>query len=103
VTVRPVQRFSDAYLVQCRAMTPDQIAQFLEDFRELQGARLGHQRAEGSTLISLRVPKPLLRLFRARAAAAGVAYQTQVKRLMAEWVGAADSPPAPQSGKVPGL
>jgi len=83
--MRPVQYFSDEQLARGRAMKPEQILQFLEDFRQLHGGRLG---APGSsTAISLRVPDVLLRVFRARAAAAGVPYQTQIKRLMEEWVG----------------
>jgi hypothetical protein len=30
---RPVQYFSDEYLEQCKALTPQQIVEFLEDFR----------------------------------------------------------------------
>lgn len=33
MSARPVQYFGDAYLERCRQMTPDQICQFLEDFR----------------------------------------------------------------------
>jgi predicted DNA binding CopG/RHH family protein len=83
--MRPVQYFSDEQLAQGRKMKPDQIAQFLEDFRELHGAREAASSTK-STLISLRVPGALLRLFRMRAAGAGVPYQTQIKRLMEEWV-----------------
>jgi predicted DNA binding CopG/RHH family protein len=83
--MRPVQYFSDEQLARGRAMRPEQVVQFLDDFRQLHGGRLV---APGSsTPISLRVPDALLRLFRARAAAAGVPYQTQIKRLMEEWVG----------------
>ena len=83
--MRPVQYFSDEQLAQGRKMKPEQVVQFLEDFRELHGARTAAASTR-STLISLRVPDALLRLFRARAAAAGVPYQTQIKRLMEEWV-----------------
>ncbi len=80
--MRPVQYFSDEQLAHGRKMKPEQVIQFLEDFRELHGARP----ARSSTLISLRVPDALLRVFRARAAAAGLPYQTQIKRLMQKWV-----------------
>ncbi len=83
--MRPVQYFSDEQLAHGKAMKPEQVLQFLEDFRELHGARA--PAARRSTAISLRVPDALLRLFRARCAAAGVPYQTQIKRLMEEWVG----------------
>jgi predicted DNA binding CopG/RHH family protein len=82
--MRPVQYFSDEQLAHSRKMKPDQVVQFLEDFRELHATTP----ARSSTPISLRVPDALLRVFRARAAAAGVPYQTLIKRLMEEWVGA---------------
>ena len=84
--MRPVQYFSDEQLAYGRTLKPEQVVQFLEDFRELHGARAGGE-ARSSTTISLRVPDALLRVFRARAAALGVPYQTQIKRVMEEWVG----------------
>jgi predicted DNA binding CopG/RHH family protein len=77
----PVQTFTDEYLEQCRRMTPDQVIRFLEDFRMLQSSRPAR-----SKLISLKVPEYLLEAFRARAELAGVPYQTQIKRLMQEWL-----------------
>jgi predicted DNA binding CopG/RHH family protein len=79
--MRPVQTFTDEYLEQCRRMTPDQVIRFLEDFRTLQSSRPSR-----SKLISLKVPENLLEAFRARAELAGVPYQTQIKRLMREWL-----------------
>lgn len=32
---RPTQYFSPEYLKQCKQLTPDQIVQFLEDFRRM--------------------------------------------------------------------
>lgn len=84
--MRAVQHFTDEQLAHGRTMKPEQVLQFLEDFRELHGARPAAG-ARASTAISLRVPDALLRVFRARAAAAGVPYQTQIKRLMEEWIG----------------
>ena len=78
---RPLQRFSDAYLERCRALSPEDIVRFLEDFRDLQGAARTRSR-----LISVRVPEPLLNAFRTRSRLAGVPYQTQLKRLMREWL-----------------
>lgn len=78
--MRPVQYFTKEYLAQCRAMTPDQILQFLEDFRSL------HQPASRSRLISIKVPEALLAAFRVKAKLSGAPYQTQIKRLMTQWV-----------------
>jgi len=79
--MRPVQLFTDEYLAQCRHMTPDQVIRFLEDFRRLQASQPSR-----SKLISLKVPEDLLEAFRTRAELEGVPYQTQIKRLMREWV-----------------
>ena len=38
--VKCVQTFSPEYLKQCRAMTPDGILQFLDDFSQLHAASL---------------------------------------------------------------
>jgi len=82
--MRPVQHFTDEHLAYCRSLSPEQVVQFLEDFRELHGSRAAAR--ESSTLISLRVPDRLLRTFRHGADALGVPYQAQIKRLMDEWV-----------------
>ena len=79
--MKTVQYFSDEYLAQCRAMSPDQVLRFLDDFRRLHGAR-----PAPSKLISLKVPEDLLNAFKAQAQLAGVPYQTQIKTLMKEWL-----------------
>lgn len=78
---RPLQRFSKDYLERCRDLAPQDIVRFLEDFRMLQG-----QARARSRLISMRVPEPLLAAFQARARLAGVPYQTQIKKLMRDWL-----------------
>lgn len=80
--MKPVQYFSDEYLRQCREMTPEQIIQFLDDFRQLHGAGIRSQ----SKLISIKVPENLLNAFKTQAVLAGVPYQTQIKTLMKAWV-----------------
>ena len=79
--MRSLQRFSDEYLESCRAMSPDQILQFLEDFRRLHGSE-----PVRSKLISIKVPTDLLSSFRVKAALSGTPYQTQIKALMRAWV-----------------
>jgi predicted DNA binding CopG/RHH family protein len=80
--MRPVQYFSKEYLAQCRKMTPEQIVEFLENFRELQA---NAAKPAKSRLISLKVPEPLLASFKTKARLSGVPYQTQIKRLMTDW------------------
>ena len=63
-------------------MKPEQVLRFLEDFRELQKAR----KPARSKLISLKVPEDLLESFKAKANQTGCLYQTQIKKLMREWL-----------------
>ena len=79
--MRTIQHFSDEYLQRCRELSPDQILQFLDDFRRLHGSKPAPSR-----LISLKVPQDLLDAFRAKADLASTPYQTQIKRLMRDWV-----------------
>lgn len=79
---RPLQYFSDEALARSRKLSPEQTLRYLEGFRLLHGA----PRREKSRLISVRVPDGLLDTFKAKAARAGVPYQTQLKRLMARWL-----------------
>ena len=78
---RPVQFFSDEYLERCRGMRPTEVLEFLESFRLLHGRAPSRSRQ-----ISLKVPKHLLDVFREMCRLEGVRYQTQIKRLMSEWV-----------------
>jgi len=78
---RPVQFFSDDYLDRCRAMTPAEVLEFLEGFRLLQ-----NRPRPKSRLISLKVPEDLLEAFRRRCHLEGTRYQTQIKRLMGDWL-----------------
>lgn len=80
--MKPVQYFSDEYLEQCREMTPDQIIQFLDDFRRLHGTKTPSK----SKLISIKVPENLLNTFKLQAAREGTPYQTKIKNLMKAWV-----------------
>ena len=76
-----MQRFSEDYLERCRELAPQDIVRFLEDFRMLHGRARARSR-----LISMRVPEPLLAAFQARARMTGVPYQTQIKKLMRDWL-----------------
>lgn len=83
--MRPTQFFSKEYLRQCRSMKPEQIVKFLDDFRLLHGAADGAA-ASKSRLISLKVPERMLGAFKTKASLEGVAYQTQIKKLMSAWL-----------------
>ena len=88
---RPVQRFTDEYLERCRALSPEDVVRFLDDFKRIHGNRESRSR-----LISLKVPEPLLAAFKTKARLGGVRYQTQIKHLMRQWL-QESSPP----GDVP--
>ena len=80
--MKPVQYFSNEYLEQCRKMTSDQIISFLDEFRLLHSG----VEERPSRLISIKVPDTLLRVFKAKAQMEEIRYQTQIKKLMREWV-----------------
>ncbi|MFQ5549297.1 MAG: hypothetical protein ACE5FV_13460 [Woeseia sp.] len=79
--MRPLQRFSDEYLARCRSMSHDEIARFLEDFRQIHGGASSRSR-----LISLKVPQHLLTAFKTKSRLCNVPYQTQIKKLMKSWL-----------------
>jgi predicted DNA binding CopG/RHH family protein len=85
--MKTVQYFSDEYLEQCKAMSPEQIIQYLDDFRQLHGSRTKAK----SKLISLKVPEDLLAVFKQQAVRHGTPYQTQIKKLMKAWVSVQDN------------
>ena len=78
---KPVQYFSEEYLARCREMKPREVLEFLEGFRSLHGTS-----NPASRLISLKVPEDLLDAFRKRCRLEGIRYQTQIKRLMRDWL-----------------
>jgi len=79
---RPVQYFTDEYLEYCQNLTPEQIVEFLEQFR-----RIAHAGSHSpSKLISIKVPENLLQAFKFKAKAKGQPYQSLIKELMHHWV-----------------
>ena len=80
--MKPVQHFNQEYLERSRDMTPDQIIQFLEDFRQLRASKVTSK----TKLISIKVPEALLSVFRNKAMQEDVPYQTKIKSLMTDWV-----------------
>ena len=79
---KPTQFFHDEYLQSCGNLTPEQIIEFLEGFRELMS-----EKPEKSKLISIKIRPSLLNAFKAKSAIKGVPYQTQIKKLMQDWLG----------------
>ena len=78
---KTVQYFTKEYLKRCQGITPDQIIEYLENYRMLLS-----KTPEKSQLISLKIEPSLLKSFKYKAELEGIAYQTQIKKLMKEWL-----------------
>ena len=78
---KTIQYFTKEYLERCKGMTPDQIIEFLENYRMLFS-----KIPEKSQLISLKIEPSLLSAFKRKAELEGTPYQTQIKKLMKEWL-----------------
>jgi len=78
---RPVQYFSKENLERSRKLKTEEILEFLENFRLLHAGT-----SLPTRLISLKIPGNLLEAFRGKCKLEGVKYQTQIKRLMSDWV-----------------
>ena len=80
--MKPVHYFSKADLARSRKLKPEQVLRYLEDYRLLRQA----QDLRPSRLISIKVPQALLEAFKTKARVKGILYQTQIKKLMQDWV-----------------
>ena len=78
---KSIQYFTKEYLERCKGMTPEQIIEFLENYRMLFS-----KIPEKSQLISLKIEPSLLNAFKRRSKMEGTPYQTQIKKLMKEWL-----------------
>ena len=78
---KPVQFFTKEYLERCAGISPEEIIEFLENYRFLVSEV--HEKCH---LISLKVEPSLLNTFKQKAALEGISYQTQIKKLMRDWV-----------------
>lgn len=78
---KALQKFSDERLEQDKQLSPTQIAQFLEDFREQFS-----DSSNKSKLISIRVNERLLDAFKGECEKQNIKYQKKIKELMLEWL-----------------
>jgi predicted DNA binding CopG/RHH family protein len=81
--MKALQKFDREYLEQCKNMSPLEILEFLENFRTLHGAKS----VSKTKLISIKVEEDLLSAFRKKADLMNTPYQTQIKKLMRQWLG----------------
>ena len=77
---KTLQYFSDEYLQQCKGASPEAILEYLESFRLLYEAQ------PRTKLISIKIQQTLLENFRKKCQLHNVRYQTQIKRLMLDWL-----------------
>lgn len=78
---KAVQYFTKEYLERCANLTPDQIIEFLENYRMLVA-----KVPEKCQPISLKIEPSLLNAFKQKANLEGIHYQTKIKQLMRDWV-----------------
>lgn len=78
---KTIQYFSKEYLERCRDLTPDQIVEFLENYRNLMS-----NKPEKCQMISIKIEPPLLKAFKQKAKLDGIPYQTKIKLLMRQWL-----------------
>jgi len=80
---KTVQYFNKDYLAKCKHFTPDQIIEFLENYRLLVSKVEIKEKCQP---ISLKIEPSLLHAFKQKAKCKGVLYQTKIKQLMRTWV-----------------
>lgn len=78
---KAVQYFTKEYLKKCAELTPDQIIEFLENYRLLVT-----KTPEKCQPISLKIEPSLLNAFKQKASLEQIPYQTKIKQLMREWL-----------------
>ena len=80
--MKTLQLFNPDSLEQSRKMSPEQVMEFLENFRLLAAAGI----KSPTRLISLRVEEALLKVFKQKAKLEGTRYQTKIKELMRQYL-----------------
>ncbi len=78
--MKPVQFFDDEYLEQCKSFSTEAILEYLDNFRLIQ------QSTDKTRLISMKVSESLLATFKTKSKLHQIKYQTQIKKLMTDWV-----------------
>jgi predicted DNA binding CopG/RHH family protein len=82
--MKTLQKFNPKQLEACRDLKPEQIIEFIDQFRRLHGAR--ELNNSPSKLISMKVPIDLLEAFKTKAKIKGIPYQSKIKELMLQWL-----------------
>ena len=83
---RPVQYFTQEYIDQCKKMSREEIVEKISEQQEFFWKMHLGEEFEKSQLISIKIPRHLLKAFRDQCDQSGVKYQTQIKKLMLQWL-----------------
>ena len=83
---RPVQYFTKDYIDQCKKMSLLEIVEKIDQQQQFFWKMHQEKNHDESILISLKIPKNLLKKFRALSDQKNIKYQTQIKVLMQEWL-----------------
>jgi predicted DNA binding CopG/RHH family protein len=78
---KPIKSFTKEYLARCAKMTPEEILEFLENYRMVV-ANL----PENCKPVGLKIEHSLINAFKQKAKLEGIHYQTKIKQLMREWL-----------------
>ena len=78
--MKSIQFFDDEYLKQCKPFSTEAILEYLDNFRLIQ------QSTDKTRLISMKVSESLLATFKTKSKLHQIKYQTQIKKLMTDWV-----------------
>lgn len=79
--MKALHKFSDEYLERCKKLSIEERLEFIENYQ-----RMHNDVSSQTKSISLRIQDPLLIAFKQKAKLEGVAYQTQINKLMKDWV-----------------
>lgn len=82
---KTVQFFTDTYLDECKKISNEEKLEFLDNYQRLYFQSL-EARSSKTRLISVKIEESLLQAFRICALTESIPYQTQIKKLMKEWV-----------------
>lgn len=78
---KTIQYFTKEYLDRCRNFTPEEILEFLENYRNLV-----YNTPEKCQQVNIKIEPSLLNAFKQKSELGGIPYQTMIKKLMREWV-----------------
>lgn len=83
---RAVQKYNFEYVENSRKLSATDRIRFVEEFMKMSSAVLDAKKTRKSRLISLKVSEDLLQSFKTICLQENIRYQTQIKKLMRDWL-----------------